>query len=171
MEFLKPTEGGIRYGTRGGQGVLLLHSRGSGQWAGRQGTASQEPMDTYGLAFTGTVTGLGAGVAGALAACGLFTCPFGELAANTAAFELGITAVAIPLGTHLANHRRGSFLAGLLASAAIGAAGYAAWDATDSNIVFAVTPLLQVAGAVLAERWTERKPPAPEALPPEPVRP
>ncbi len=159
MEFLKPTEGGVRYGTLGGQGVLLINTRGSGEWAPRRGTVSQAPGDAYDLALTGGVSGLGAAVLGGLLSCGLLECPFlggTRLSSGSVGLELAFTTPAIPLGVHLANHRRGSLLAGLLASAAIGAAGYAAWDATGSDLVFLATPVAQVLGAVVAERLTTR---------------
>jgi len=161
MEFLKPTEGGVRYGTLGGQGVLLINTRGSGEWAPRQGTVSEQPGDAYDLALTGGVSGLGAAVLGGLLSCGVFDCPFlggSGLSSGSVGLELAFTTPAIPLGVHLANHRRGSLLGGLLTSVAIGVAGYAAWDATGSDLVFLATPVAQVLGAVVAERLTTRDP-------------
>lgn len=156
MEFLKPTEGGIRYGTLGGNGVLLINTRGSGTWARRQGTASEEPLDAFGLAFTGAAAGLGSGLVGALAACSITHCAVEELSPNAVGFELGLTSLAIPLGTHLANHRNGNLAAGLLASTTIAAAGYAAWNATGKDVFFLATPVIQVLAAVIVERGTSR---------------
>lgn len=154
LEFLKPIEAGLRFGTLGGNGVLLISTRGGGEWAARHAEASDEPKGTQGLAFAGVVSGVGGGVAGAMAACGLFECPFGSLSRNTAGIELGFTTALIPLGIHIANRRRGSFMAGLGASALVAIGGFAAWDATGSDLVFVATPLIQVVASVLAEQLT-----------------
>ncbi len=157
MEFLKPTEGGTRYGTLGGNGVLLINTRGSGSWARRRGTVSQEPGDAFDLALTGGFSGLGGAALGGLLACGVFECPFlGTLSHGSASVELAFTTVAIPLGTHMANHKRGSLVTGLITSATIAAAGLTLWEATGNDLAIVATPVAQVVGAVITERLTSR---------------
>jgi hypothetical protein len=64
---------------------------------------------------------------------------------------------ALPLGVHLANHRRGNYGLSLLASLAIGAVGFGTTLAThgDGRILIAV-PVLQLVSSIAVERATSR---------------
>lgn len=155
IELLKPTEGGIRYGTLGGNGVLLVNTRGNDEWTAQRPQADMVPTGPFRLFFAGAVSGVGGLVAGALAACGVFECPFGSPSRNTVGLELATVAVSIPFGTHLANRRKGSFIAGLFASVGIGAVGYAVWNSTENDAAFLVTPGVQLLGAIIAEKVTQ----------------
>lgn len=157
LEFLKPTEGGLRYGTLGGNGVLLISTRGSGEWARKQAAPRPAPeWDNLDLALVGAGAGAAGMVMGLFAACLASDCPTGDLSRRHAAIELASIGLMVPLGVHAAAGRRGSLPAVFLGSLAAGAAGYALWSATDSGSVLVLTPVLQIVAAVSIERWSGR---------------
>ena len=84
---------------------------------------------------------------------------------------LGLT-VGVPLGAHLANHRRGRFLSALAGSAAVMGAGYATYRLTSpvgteraQNLFIWPTLAAQVAISALLERAT-----IPRLLPAPPLK-
>jgi hypothetical protein len=68
---------------------------------------------------------------------------------------VGGGSAALPLGVHLANHRRGNYGLSLLASLAIGAVGFGTTLAThgDGRLMIAV-PVLQLVSSIAIERTT-----------------
>jgi hypothetical protein len=62
----------------------------------------------------------------------------------------------LPLGVHLANGRRGNFGRALLASLAIGAAGFGAALGTNRGEIMLAVPVLQLISSVAIERATGR---------------
>ena len=64
--------------------------------------------------------------------------------------------LAIPLGVHLADHRRGNLAPALVASLGIGALGLGAAVVTDQWGILLAIPVLQVAASIGIERHTAR---------------
>jgi len=64
--------------------------------------------------------------------------------------------LAIPLGVHLANHRRGNLAPALAASLGIGALGLGAAAVTDQWGILLAIPVFQVAASIGIERHTAR---------------
>lgn len=153
IEFMKPSEAGVYYGTRGGNGVLLLNSRGGGRYADRDRLPRQEATGRLGFTVgAGAAAGAGGLVLGALVACGVADCPFGSLSTGAAATEALTIGLTIPLAAHIAGGRRGPLWLEMLASTAIGAAGVAAWDATGQSAFLIAVPVLQLGTSVVLER-------------------
>lgn len=153
IEFMKPSEAGVYYGTRGGNGVLLLNSRGGGRYADRDRLPRQEATGRLGFTVgAGAAAGAGGLVLGALVACGVADCPFGSLSTGAAATEAVTIGLTIPLAAHIAGGRRGPLWLEMLASTAIGAAGVAAWDATGQGAFLIAVPVLQLGTSVVLER-------------------
>ncbi len=151
VEFLRPTEAGLRYGTLGGKGVLEVYTRGNGPYA-RQASLSAGTRDPVDLGITGVVSAVGASALASLGSCLAFECPFAGFSTETAAAELATTALVIPFAVHIRGGRRGPFWLELLASTAIGAAGVAGYQATDSPAALVGAAAMQVAVTVLLER-------------------
>jgi len=156
IEVLRASEAGVLYGTLGGRGVVLINTRGTGEWSSSRRAAAIpiEERGTRELALGGAAVGLGGVVVASLASCLTLDCPFGEVSRETGAMELSALSLAIPVGVHVAGGRRSSLLLQALASTAVGAAGYAVWAGTDRNVVLFLTPVVQVAGSLLVEKWT-----------------
>jgi hypothetical protein len=109
------------------------------------------------LALGGIVGGAAGVVGGAIAGAraGQNRCEecaiFGGIAGAVAGGSVGL-----PLGVHVANGRRGSYLPALGASLAIGGAGLGmAMLANDAAVMIPV-PVLQMVAAILIERSTSR---------------
>lgn len=160
IEFLKPSEAGVYWGTRGGNGVLLLNSRGGGPWAeGREGreveaeAARQARVGRLGyLLGAGAAGGAGGIALGGILACGLADCPFGSVSTGAAAIEATTLALTIPIAVHYANGRRGPLWAEIVASTLIGAAGVALWEASEQPAYLVAVPVLQLGVSVILER-------------------
>jgi hypothetical protein len=80
--------------------------------------------------------------------CGLLGVVYGAAAGES---------ILLPLGVHLANHRRGSYAYSLLASVAVGALGIGLAGATDSAELLLAVPIGQLVSSVLIERATSRR--------------
>lgn len=94
--------------------------------------------------FIGSALGGGNAICGD-DACGLEEAVYGAIIGESAL---------LPLGVHLANHRRGSYGLSLLASGAIALAGVAAVDATDDGWPLIAVPVGQLVSSILIERAT-----------------
>ncbi len=109
------------------------------------------------LAAGGVVGGLAGAFAGAVVGakltendcedCGLAGVVYGGIAGGSAI---------LPLGVHLTNHRRGNFGLSLLSSLAIGAAGLAIAEQTNSAEIMLAVPVVQIVSSIMIERRTER---------------
>ena len=66
-------------------------------------------------------------------------------------------ATLLPLGVHLANHRRGNYGLSLLASAALGAAGVLAVEVANDGWPLIPIPIAQLISSILIERATSRE--------------
>lgn len=158
MEVLRASEAGIQYGTLAMNGVLLLRTRANGPWSNRHAAAIPiEQRDTRELIFAGVASAAAGVVVGSLTSCLTYDCPFGEMSRPAGAIEASALTLAIPLGVHVTGGRRSSLPLQALVAAGIGAAGYVAWSATDSNAAIALTPVLQVVAAVAVERRVRRR--------------
>jgi hypothetical protein len=80
--------------------------------------------------------------------CGLVGVVYGGIAGGSAL---------LPLGVHLANGRRGDFGKSLLASLAIGAAGFGLSAATDEWGIMLGVPVAQIVSSIAIERGTSRR--------------
>ncbi len=80
-------------------------------------------------------------------ACGLEEAAYGAIAGES---------ILLPLGVHLANHRRGNYGLSLLASAALGGFGILAVNASNDGSPLIVVPIAQLVTSVLIERATSR---------------
>ena len=65
--------------------------------------------------------------------------------------------VALPLGVHLAKHRRGNYGLSLLASLAIGAVGLGATVASGDGRIMIAVPVAQLASSIAIERATAQR--------------
>ena len=92
----------------------------------------------------------GAAIGGGNSICGDDACGLKEAAYGAVIGE----ATLLPLGVHLANHRRGNYVLSLLASAAIGAAGILAVDAANDGWPLIPVPIAQLISSILIERAT-----------------
>jgi hypothetical protein len=79
--------------------------------------------------------------------CGIAEAIYGGIAGGSAL---------LPLGVHLANGRRGRYGPSLLASLAIGAAGFALASATDEWRIMLGVPIAQIVSSIAIERGTSR---------------
>lgn len=96
-------------------------------------------------AFAGGI--IGAKAADTCEDCALEGLVYGLVAGGSAA---------LPLGIHLANRRRGNYGLSLLASLAIGAAGFGATLASHEGGVMIAVPVLQLVSSIAIERSTTR---------------
>jgi hypothetical protein len=97
--------------------------------------------------FTGAVIGAKLTTRYPCEDCGLEGLVYGGVAGGSAL---------LPLGVHLANGRRGTYGASLLASLGIGAAGLAVAVASDQGAVMLTVPVLQLVSSIAIERATAR---------------
>jgi hypothetical protein len=108
------------------------------------------------LALGGVLGGAaGAFAGGMIGAKATDTCEDCAIVGLAYGFVAGGSA-GLPLGVHLANHRRGNYGLSLVASLAIAAAGFGTTLATrDARILIAV-PVLQLVSSIAIERATSR---------------
>jgi hypothetical protein len=127
--------------------------------SGRNSGAWVRSAGTPGL----VLAGLGGGVVGFFAGgfvgyelgggdllCGDDDCGLEEAAYGAIAGE----SILLPLGVHLANHRRGNYGLSLLASAALGGIGILAVNASNDGTPIIVVPIAQLVTSILIERAT-----------------
>jgi hypothetical protein len=121
-------------------------------------TAPRDGAMVLGGLAGGVVGFVAGGYAGAAAGggdriCGDDACGLEEAVWGAAA---GVSTF-IPLGVHLANGRRGSYVAELAASLAIGAAGLGLAYDTNSGVPLIFVPVGQILTSMLIERAAARK--------------
>ena len=93
---------------------------------------------------------IGAAIGGGNTICGDDSCGLEEAAYGAVIGE----ATLLPLGVHLANHRRGNYGLSLLASAAVAGAGLLAVDAANDGWPLIAIPVGQLISSILIERAT-----------------
>ncbi|MBK6423326.1 MAG: hypothetical protein IPF77_14140 [Gemmatimonadetes bacterium] len=95
---------------------------------------------------------IGSAVGGGNAICGDDACGLEEAVYGAIIGE----SVALPLGVHLANRRRGNYGLSLLASVGIGALGILAVDSSNDGWPLLAVPIGQLVSSILIERATSR---------------
>jgi hypothetical protein len=117
---------------------------------------SVKPTSPAVLALGGVLGGAaGAFAGGIIGAKATDTCEDCALVGLAYGFVAGGSA-ALPLGVHLANHRRGNYGLSLLASLAIAAAGFGTTLATHDARPMIAVPVLQLVSSIAIERATTR---------------
>jgi hypothetical protein len=119
--------------------------------AGRAGTPGLV-LAGLGGGTVGFFSGLfiGGAIGGGNRICGDDACGLEEAAYGAV---IGETAL-LPLGVHLANHRRGNYGLSLLASAGVTAVGLLAIDASNDGSPLIAIPIAQLITSILIERAT-----------------
>ena len=116
------------------------------------------PSDRHvgGMILVGVALGAAGLFAGALAGDRFQSFPCEDCIEGAFYGALAGESLAIPLGVHLANHRRSSLTPALAASLGIGALGLGAAAVTDQWSILLAIPVFQVAASIGIERHTAR---------------